>query len=249
VRGRFRRGRAAFERKFAQGKRRVALAELGDLLESRGEPGQLTASSQSLYGLQLIVRRSARPNEVRVIGICEAVGARARGRHHRPLLEEQDRPAGAGKRKGVRDRFDALCVRDGVPSAVEDAEPHSFLVCDAREELGAFGSRAADLEVWGTWAAERTASEQRSAQIRRAATRARDDAPRRTFEGRQAGGQHSGFVKQLQRVRVARDVQLISRSPLEGMPRVRPDLGRHAEAAQEAEGAAGNRRVDDVEVD
>jgi hypothetical protein len=227
----------------------VALAELCDLLESRGEPRQLAASSQSLYGLQLIVRRSACPDEIRVIGVCKAVGARARGRHHRPFLEEQDCPAGAGEREGVGDRFDAFCVRDGVPPAVEDAEPYSLLVCDAREELGAFGSRAANLEVWGTWAAERTASEQRSAQIRRAATRARDDPTRRAFERRQAGGQHAGFVKQLQCVRVTGDVQLVSRPPLEGMPRIGPDLGRDAEAAQKAEGTAGNRRVDDVEMD
>jgi len=199
--------------------------------------------------LQLIVRRSARPDEVRVIGICEAVGARARRRHDSPFLEKQDCPAGSGKREGVRDRFDALCVRDGVPPAIEDTEPHPFLVCDTREELGAFCSCAADLEVWGTWAAERTASEQRSAQIRSAATRARDDPPRRAFERRQAGGQHSGFVKQLQSVRVTRDVQLVSRPPLEGMPRIGPDLGRHAEAAQKAEGATGDCRIDDVEMD
>ena len=227
----------------------MAFAKLGDLLESRGEPRQLAAPTQSLHGSQLVVCRSARADEVRVVGIRQPVCPRARRRHDRALFEEQDGPAGAGKRERVRDRFDSLCVRDGVPPAVEDTETHSFLVCDAREEVGALGSCAADLEVGRTRTAERTASEQCSAQIRRTATRARDDPPRRALERRQAGREHSGFVEQLQSVRVSGHVQLVSRAPVEGMPRVRPDLGRDAEGAQETEGSASDRRVDDVEMD
>ena len=51
------------------------------------------------------------------------------------------------------------------------------------------------------------------------------------------------------RGRLSGDVQLVSRAPLERVPRVCPDLGRDAEGAQQAEGSAGDRRVADVEMD
>jgi hypothetical protein len=141
----------------------VSLSELGDLLKSRRQPRQFTTPTQSLDGLQLVVRSSARPNEVRVVGIRQAIGARAGRRHDRTLLEQQHSPARAGKGECVSDRLDSLCVRDGVPPAVEDSETHTFFVCDAREKVGALGPCAADLEVRGTGATERAATEQRSA--------------------------------------------------------------------------------------
>jgi hypothetical protein len=55
-------------------------------------------------------------------------------------------------------------------------------------------------------------------------------------------------VQELQCVGVSGDVQLVSRAPFESMPRVRPDLGRDAEGAQQAKSSAGDRRVADVEV-
>jgi hypothetical protein len=137
----------------------VSLSQLGDLLKSCREPRQLAAPAQPFHGSQLVVRGSARPDEVRMVGIREAIGPRARGRHDRALFEEQDSPARAGKCECVRDRLESLRVGDGVPSAVEDSEAHSFLVRDARQKVGAFGSGAADLEVRRTGTAERAATE------------------------------------------------------------------------------------------
>jgi hypothetical protein len=209
----------------------VSLSELCDLLKARREPRQLAAPAQSFHGSQLVVRGSARPDKVCMVGIRQAVGPRARGRHDRAFLEEQDSPARAGKRECVGNRFESLRVGDGVPSAVEDSETHAFLVCDSREKVGALGPRAADLEVRGTGAAERAATEQRSAQVCGTAARARDDPSRWALERRQPGCEHSGFVEHLQRAFVSGDVELIPRAALEGLPRVSPDLGRDPERA------------------
>jgi hypothetical protein len=56
-------------------------------------------------------------------------------------------------------------------------------------------------------------------------------------------------VQHLQRPLVARDVQLVTRRPVEGAAAVRPDLGGDAEAAKEGERAARDGRLGDVEVD
>jgi len=47
----------------------VSLSELGDLLESRRESRQLAAPAQSFHGSELIVRGSARPDKVCMVGI------------------------------------------------------------------------------------------------------------------------------------------------------------------------------------
>ena len=51
----------------------MPFSELGDLLESSRELGQLAASSKSLYCSELVVRGTARPNQVGVVGVCEAI--------------------------------------------------------------------------------------------------------------------------------------------------------------------------------
>jgi hypothetical protein len=56
-------------------------------------------------------------------------------------------------------------------------------------------------------------------------------------------------MEHLQRVGVSGDVQLVPRASLEGVTRIRPDLGRDVEGTQEAEGTACDRRVADVEMD
>ena len=129
--------------------------------------------------------------------------------------------ARAGKGEDVGDRLESFCVGDCVPAAVEDAEAHSFFVCDAREELGAVGARAADLEMRCARAAQRASPEQGAAHVRGAAARARDDSSRWMFERRQAGAEDSRLVENLQRAVVSGDVQLVARSPVEGTSRGR----------------------------
>ena len=137
----------------------MSLPQLGDLLQSCRESGQFATPTQPPDCLQLIVCGPARADEIRMVCVRQAIGARASGGHDRAFFEEQDASAGACKRECVRDRFDSLCVRDGVSASVEDAEAYAFLFCDAREEVSALGARAADLEVRGTRAAERAAAE------------------------------------------------------------------------------------------
>jgi hypothetical protein len=175
----------------------VPLAELGDFLETRRKLCQLAAPAQALDCSQLVVRGSARPHEVRVVGIRQAVGPRARGGHNCALFEQQDGPACAGERERVGDRLDSLGVGDGVAAAIEYAESHSFLLGDTCDELCAFDAGGAQLEVRRAWAAQRTAAEQRAADVRGAAAGARNDPARRTLEGRQPRGEDSRFVKHL----------------------------------------------------
>jgi hypothetical protein len=226
----------------------VSFPELGDLLKSRREARQLAASTKPFHGLQLFVRGTARPDQVRVVRIRQAIGPGARGRHDGALFEEQHGPVRPGEGECVRDRLDPFRVRDSVPASVENSEAHSFVTCDAREEVGAFGPRAADLEMRRTGTAERTAPEQGPAQVRAPAARTRDNPARRALERSQVGGEHSGFVEHLQCTLVSGDVQLVSRAPFESVTRVRPDLGRDAECAQQAEGSARDRGVRDVEM-
>ena len=56
-------------------------------------------------------------------------------------------------------------------------------------------------------------------------------------------------MEDLQRAFIARDVQLVARCAVEGVPLIRPDLRRDAEAAEQAERAAGDRGFGDVQVD
>jgi hypothetical protein len=143
----------------------VSLPQLGYFLKSRRELRQLAAPAKSLYGSQLVVCGTARPDEIRVVGIRQPVCARARGRHDRALFEEQDRAAGARKRECVGDGLDSLRVGDGMPSTIEDAEAHSFVAGDSREEVGTVDPCAADLEMRRAGPAERASAEQRSPQI------------------------------------------------------------------------------------
>ena len=55
-------------------------------------------------------------------------------------------------------------------------------------------------------------------------------------------------MEHLQRAVVSGYVKLVPRAPLEGVTRVRPDLGRDAERTQKTERAASDRRIGDVEV-
>jgi hypothetical protein len=97
----------------------MTLAECCDLLQTLGQPFELTRSAQQVDCTQLIVRGTARADEVRVVGIREAVRSRACGRHHGALLKQQDGLVCAGKREHVRNRLRTFRVRDGVSSTVE----------------------------------------------------------------------------------------------------------------------------------
>ena len=101
----------------------------------------------------LLVRGSARADEIGVVGVRLTVGARARRGDDRVLVEREHDVARACLGEHVRDRLAPFRVRDRVPPAVEDRERH-----ERREELRALERRGPDLEVRRARAAERAAA-------------------------------------------------------------------------------------------
>ena len=89
-----------------------------------------------------------------------------------------------------------------------------------------------------TRAADRSAAEQRAAEVGAPAARAADDPARRTLQRRAADVEHSRLVQDPQRVRSSLDVQLVARRPLERALLVRADLGADADVAQQPERAS-----------
>jgi hypothetical protein len=246
--GGFRGRRSTFERKLAQGQRRVTLSQLGDFLKPRRQLSELSRAAQCLHGLELLVRGSARADEIGVVGVGEAVCARARSGHYRSLLEDEHGLTGAGECQDIRDRLHSFGIRNRVPLAVEDAEPPTFLRGDARDERRAFRARTPNLEVRRTRSAQRSAAEQRAANVGGAAARAGDDTPRRVFEGSEPRGDHAGLVQHLNGAFVSLDVQLISRAAVERPPAIRSDLRGYAEAPQQTEGSTSHRGIGDVQM-
>ena len=226
----------------------MSLSQLGDLLKSRGELRQLAALTKSLDGSELVVCSTARPDEVRVVGVRQSVRSRACGRHDRAFFEEKDGAARTGKRECVGDRLDSLRVSDCMPATVEDAEAHSFFAGDACEEVGAVDPCAADLEMRRAGPAERATAEQCPSKIGGAAARPRDHPPWRALEGREAGSEHSGLVEHLECTVVAGDVQLVPRASIESVSCIGPNLGDDAESAQQTERSTRDGRVADVEM-
>ena len=227
----------------------MTLAELGDLPQLRRQLLQVAGSAEPLDRTQLLVGRTARANQVRMVGVGEAIRARAGRAEDGALLEDEDGAARAGECEHALDRVQPFGISDGVPASVGDPELDSFFGGEACEEVSALRFGAAKLEVRRARAAQRAAAQQRAAQVGAAATGARDDAARRCRERCEPGAQDACFVQHLQRMLVAGDMKLVARSTVEGATLVRANLGRDAEAAEQAEGAASNGGVGDVEVD
>lgn len=227
----------------------MALPKLGNLQKSRRQLRQLAAAAESLDGTELVVCRPARSNEVRMIRVGQAVRARTRRGHDRPLLEEEYGPTCAGERERVSNRLGSLGVGDGVAAAFQHTQAHSRFVGDPCDELGALDPGGADLQVRRARTAERPATEQRPAEVRPAAACTRDDATRRSLERCQPRAEHSCFMQHLQGMVVPRDVKLVPRAPVEGVARVGPDLRGNAKRTQQAERAPGDGWIGNVEVD
>ncbi len=219
----------------------MALAQLRNLLESRGQLCKLAAPAQTLDRAQLVMRGTTGAHEVRVIGICEAICARARRGHDGALLEEQDGLIGTCQREHVGDRLQALRVRDRVTTAIQDSELHVLLGRQASQERSTLRLGRTDLQMGRARAGQRAAAEQRPAQVSAAAARARDDSPRWMGKRRQSRTEDTGLVKNLQRVFVPGDVQLVTGTAFEGAAGVRSDLAADAERPEQAERSARDR--------
>src|SRR5918995_1549426 len=243
VNRRFRRRRAALRRELAQGERGVAEAKLRDIGEGRGQIAEHTCLAEAAHGDDLLVRGAPGADEVRLVGVREAVRAALRRGDDGVLVERQDGVARAGVCEHVGDGLGALRVRDGVPAAVDHGERRK-----GREELRALERGRPDLEMRGPRPAERAAAEQRSAQVRTAAARSADDPFRRPFGGARACPQDSRFGEHVEGNGVSLDVHLVPRRAVERTPPVGPDLGADAERAEEAECTARYAGAREVEV-
>lgn len=131
----------------------MACTQFGDLLESRREFLKLAAAPQALDCTQLFVRGTARPDEVGMVGIREAVGAGSSRGHYCTLFEEEHGLRCAGKGQHVGDRLQSLRVGDRVPAAIEHAELDPLLTRELRQKRRPFHAGASDLEMWGARAA------------------------------------------------------------------------------------------------
>jgi hypothetical protein len=194
----------------------MSLTQLCNFLEARRQLRELPAPAQTVHRAELLVRRSARPHEIGVVGVGKAVGAGASTSHDGALFEEEHSLARAGKREDVRDRLHPLRVCDRVPFAVEDAEVPALLRRDPCDERCALSPGASDLEVRRAWTAKRPCAEQCSAEVGGAAAGAGDDAPWRVFQRTEARTENPGFVQDLKGAFVSGHVQLVPGPALEG---------------------------------
>jgi hypothetical protein len=195
------------------------------------------------------MRRPTGSDEVRVIGVCEPVGTRARRGHDGTLLEQQNGSTGACKREQPRDRLGAFRIRDRMPAAVGNAKLQAFFGDEPGKEVGTLGLRAPKLQMWRARTAERAPAEEGAANVGAATAGACDDSARRARQRRQSRAENAGLVQNLQGVLVSGDVKLVPSRAVESTALVRADLGRDAEAAKEAEGTPGHGRARNVDVD
>jgi len=77
----------AFERELPQRQRWVTLSQFRDLLQRQRQLLELTGVTQDSNGPQLVVGGTARADEIRVVCVCEPIGARLRGSHNGALFE------------------------------------------------------------------------------------------------------------------------------------------------------------------
>lgn len=92
--------------------------ELGSLAKTVREQGESIVGSKLLDGLELITSRAARPHEVRMVGVGEAVRACARLCDDSALLEREDRLRCPHDRERGLDRLPALRIGDGICRAL-----------------------------------------------------------------------------------------------------------------------------------
>ena len=125
---------------------RMRKAELGDFTAARPASARALAP-KSPCGLELLPGRAARPDEVRVIGVCEPVRTRLRGADDTSLREGQHGARGARRRQHFRDRLGAFRIGERMARALLDAELDLLGGRDLGDELRAAPLPRAELEM------------------------------------------------------------------------------------------------------
>src|SRR5918999_4813021 len=98
----------------------MAHSEAGQLAESGVQVLERAASLEAAYGLDLRLRSRARPDEIRVIGVRQAVRSRLGRTDDRALLERERRVARPRRGERLRNRVGAFCVRDRMSIALQN---------------------------------------------------------------------------------------------------------------------------------
>ena len=132
--------RPAFERELTHGERRVGSAQLRDFPQGVVEFRELTASAELCDCRELLVRGATRPDEIRMVGIREAVCACTCRAHHCLLFQRQHDAARARGGESGTDLLRALCVCDRMTPPVEDVQVGPLAASD-------FGKKSRTVEV------------------------------------------------------------------------------------------------------
>ena len=173
-------------RQLTRRERRVAQPELCRLAQRRGqalEQPRRRGAASAASRLRARRRRSAARGSRGRRSPAGSPRRAGRRRAPAPRARPRCRSRPATERKRL-DRVPALRVRGGVLGAVDHAEPDACGRGHAAHERRAGVRRRPHLEVRVTRAAERAGAEERAAQVRGPAARARDDVPCRPLERR-----------------------------------------------------------------
>ena len=125
----------------------MAAAQLGSGLQLRREVRARVVLEEGSSRVELGVCRGALTDEVRVVGVRDAVGRPPQTCDERSLLERED---GLGRSRDAQeglDRIPALRVRGRVRRTIDHAHPHTGSGGDAPDESGASVERRPDLEM------------------------------------------------------------------------------------------------------
>ncbi len=219
------------------------------LAEVVGESLEHAVRPEAPGRLDLELGGTARPDEVRVVRVGQAVRLRARVGHDRALFEREHRFGRTGEREQRLDRVPALGVGRSVARALHHAERDVELSGDLLDERRGRQRCASELEMRGSAQREGSATEERTPDVRALAAGACDEPSRRTLEWRVPAVDDAGRDEDVQRARLAFQVELEACRAVERAPRVRPDLGADALLAKQREGAAGGGAAPEVEVE
>ena len=224
-------------------------AERRRLAKVDGEALEPSVRSETPRRLELKLGGTARPDEIRVVRIREAVRLRTCLGDDGALLEREHHVGRAGERQQRLDRVPALRICGCVALPLDQTESDVELPRDLLEERRRGQRRGSELEVWVASDRERAPGEEGSAKVRLPAARACDDPPRRALERRMTAVDHTGGGEDDERLGVACDVELIPRRTVEGAPTIRPDLGADVVLAKQGEGPPRGRAAPEIEME
>ena len=201
-------------RELPEGERRMAEPERRGLLQRRGERVERAALGQRARGVELKRRRAALPDEVRVVGVGEAVRSARRPATSARSSSVSTIAVAPGHGQVALDRLPALRVCGRVRLPVDHPHAHPGGRRDAADEGGARVERRPHLEVRRPRPAERACAEEGPAEIRRAAARARDHPAGRPVERQPLGAEDARFPQDVDRVARSRRRAAVSGTPV-----------------------------------